>query len=126
MAQDPLSSLLRLLQVFRARLTRPAFAHLVVLFVGWVIDPGPHSVTGALVAAGVAGALHHEAFHRFFSRGAWRPDTLGLRFLVLVLLPLVGDHVLCFALDDTLCPHDGSKIFGVSYHRDPVRSSRQK
>lgn len=126
MARDPLITLLRLLQVFRSVLSRPAFAHLVLLFAGWVLSFGRHSVAGALVAASVSGALHHEAFHRFFSRGTWHPDQLALRFFFAILLPLVGDGPLRFVLDDTFCPHDGQKIFGIAYHRDPVRSSKKK
>jgi hypothetical protein len=44
------------------------------VFTGWVLTTGPHAVTAAQVACGIAGKRHHEAFYRLFSfvmRG-WR------------------------------------------------------
>ena len=46
---------------------------------------GGHAVTAALVASGVAGRRHHEAFHRFFSRGTWSPDVVGKLLLAGIL-----------------------------------------
>ena len=65
--------------VFAPALTRPGFANFVVIATGWVLTRGAHAVTEALVQTGVAGRRHHEAFHRFFSRGTWDPDRLGRR-----------------------------------------------
>jgi hypothetical protein len=127
MAPSPLTTFLLILQPFRETLTRPAFAHLLVLFAGWVLSFGRHSITASLLAAGVSASLHHEAFHRFFSRGTWHPDQLACRFFLSFLLPLLKkDAPLRFVLDDTFCPHQGPKIFAVSFHRDPVRSSQKK
>ncbi len=65
------------LGAYRLALTEPGFQNLVVIVVGWVQTTGRHAVTQSLVATGVAGRRHHEAFHRFFSRGTWTPDRLG-------------------------------------------------
>lgn len=51
---------------FAPPLTRPGFANLIVIVVGWILTRGPHAVTEALVETQVAGRRHHEAFHRFF------------------------------------------------------------
>jgi hypothetical protein len=74
---DLLTSLLDIFQAFRLALTRPGFGNLLVIALGWILTEGSHAVTGALVMTGVAGRRHHEAFHRFFSRGTWDPDHLG-------------------------------------------------
>jgi hypothetical protein len=79
-------------------------------------------VTQALVQAGVAAHQHHEAFHRFFSRGTWKPDLLG-RLLFDLVVGLVPLAQLVFSLDDTLCPKRGPKVFGIGSHRDAVLSS---
>ena len=73
-AYDRLRTLLAALEVLRPAFTKPGFDNLIVVFAGWVLTNGPHAVTQALVVTNVAGRRHHEAFHRFFSRGTWDPD----------------------------------------------------
>src|SRR5919198_710628 len=76
-AYESLRTLIAALEVLRPAFTKPGFDNLVVVFAGWALTNGPHAVTQALVATGVAGKRHHEAFHRFFSRGSWDPDEVG-------------------------------------------------
>src|SRR5438552_1378621 len=76
-----LQSLLESSEVFRPTLTAPGFQNMVVIFVGWVLTGGQHAVTQALVETAVAGRRHHEAFHRFFSRGTWDPDEMAQQLL---------------------------------------------
>jgi DDE superfamily endonuclease len=120
-----LASLLRILEeVFASTLTRPSFCNLLVLVVGWVLTQEPlHTVTGALVATGLAGRRHHEAFHRFFSRGSWNPDEIGY-FLLRRIERWVGPGPLRVVVDDTLTPKKGPHIFGLGTHLDAVRSTR--
>lgn len=69
---DPIfASFLSVLEGFRPGLTRPSFTNMLVVACGWIVTQGQHAVTQALVVTGVAGRRHHEAFHRFFSRGTW-------------------------------------------------------
>lgn len=125
MHEQALRTLLDLLEVLRPPLTRPGFTNLLVVFVGWVLTAGPHAVTCALVATGVAGRRHHEAFHRFFSRGTWQPDQLGYG-LLLVLMRLVPEGApLRLIVDDTICAKKGPAVFGLGTHVDPVRSTRR-
>ena len=77
MAFEALRSLLATLEVVRPAFTEPGFRNLVVILSGWVLTSGPHAVTQALVMTAVPGRRHHEAFHRFFSRGTWSPDEVG-------------------------------------------------
>lgn len=111
------------LEVFRIALSRPAYRNLVVLLVGWLQTTGSHSVTEALVSAKMAGRRHHEAFHRFFSRGRWTPDALG-HWLFRALERFVGDGTLYAVIDDTIAPKKGLQVFGIGTHPDPVRSTR--
>ena len=78
MLSEGLRTLLLALEVVRPALTEPGFRNFTVVFAGWVQTRGTHAITEALVMTNVAGRLHHERFHRFFSRGAWRPDELAL------------------------------------------------
>ena len=72
---------------------------------------------------GVAGKRHHEAFHRFFSRGSWQPDRMGF-WLFKRLERWTGTGSLRVALDDTLAPKKGPHVFGIGSHIDAVRSTR--
>lgn len=123
MAHPLLPTLLASLEVFRLSLTRPGFEKMLVLFVGWVRTMGTHAVTEALVATGVAGKRHHEAFHRFFSRGTWSPDSLALWLFRHLQKLLVPEAPIRIAIDDTLAPKKGARVFGLGNHIDPVRST---
>ena len=123
MAHPLLPTLLAAMEVFRIGLTRPGFEKLLVLFIGWVRTSGKHAVTETLVVTGVAGRRHHEAFHRFFSRGTWSPDGLGcwlFRFTEGLLTPGAPIRI---AIDDTLAVKKGPHVFGLGSHIDPVRST---
>jgi len=126
MAIDALQSLLLVLEAARPALTAPGFVNFRVLFAGWVLTEGRHAVTEALVQTGVAGRRHHEAFHRFFSRGTWSPDELGALVFRNILAVLPPDAPLFVAVDDTLAPRKGPEVFGIGSHLDAVRSTKRQ
>jgi hypothetical protein len=125
-AHDLLRTLLEQLEVFREALTRPGFDRMLVIFVGWVQTMGLHAVTQALVATDVARRQHHEAFHRFFSRGTWCPDELGRLLLAAALRLVPKDAAISIVVDDTLAPKKGPHVFGIGSHIDAVRSTRRQ
>ena len=104
--------------------TRPGARNAWVVFTGWVLTTGVHAVTQALVVTDVARRVHHERFHRFFSRGAWKPDTLGRLLFERIVATLCSHGRLVVALDDTLAPKKGPEVFGIGSHLDPVRSTK--
>ncbi len=124
MPNSLLISFLGVLEAFRIVLTSPSYANMVVVACGWVLTQGPHAVTEALVRTGVAGRRHHEAFHRFFSRGTWDPDRMGF-WMFQRLEPFLKDGTLRVVLDDTLAPKKGPRVFGIGNHLDAVRSTRR-
>ncbi len=126
MVHEALRTLLDALEVVRPAFTRPGFANLVVVFAGWVLTSGPHAVTQALVVTGVAGRRHHEAFHRFFSRGTWDPDEVGHLVFGWILRHLRDGALVRVALDDTLATKKGPHVFGIGSHIDAVRSTRRQ
>ncbi len=125
MPQDILRTLLSILEDFGTPLTRPSFANFIVIAAGWIQTFGAHAVTQALVVTGVAGKRHHEAFHRFFSRGTWDPDELGC-WLFRRLERWTGTGALRIAIDDTLAPKKGPHVFGIGSHIDAVRSTKRQ
>jgi hypothetical protein len=113
------------LDVLRPAFTRPGFDNMAVIFTGWVLTNGPHAVTQALVATQVAGRRHHEAFHRFFSRGSWIPDKVGHLLFDKVIAKLVEPGAtIRAAVDDTLATKKGAEVFGIGSHLDAVRSTK--
>lgn len=125
MAHPLLHTFLGWLEVLSPAFTTPSLRNALIVMVGWIQTRGLHAVTQALVETGVAGRRHHEAFHRFFSRGTWEPDLLGqLLFEKIVDVLLGPDATIDLVLDDTLVRKRGPEIFGLGSHLDPVRSSR--
>jgi DDE superfamily endonuclease len=126
LAHAGLRTLLAVLEVLRPALTEPGWRTLVVLFGGWLRTTDTHAVTEALVVTGVAGKRHHEAFHRFFSRGTWSPDAFGERLFRLLVGLLAADAPIRAVIDDTLAPKKGPHVFGIGSHLDAVRSTRRQ
>src|SRR3990172_3987617 len=118
-------TLLATVEVLQPAFTRPGFRKGWVVLGGWVLTAGTHAVTQALVVTDVARRLHHERFHRFFSRGTWRADAVGQRLFDLLVARLAPTGRLCFALDDTLAPKKGPAVFGLGCHLDAVRSTKR-
>ena len=115
--------MLEILDILRPALGAPSFANMMVIFAGWVLTPGRHAVTEALVQTRVSGHRHHEAFHRFFSRARWTADRLGLA-VFLAIRPWAG-ATLRIAIDDTLAPKKGPHVHGIGCHLDAARSTRR-
>jgi hypothetical protein len=126
MAIEALPLLLLTLDVVRPALTAPGFENFRVLFGGWVLTQGTHAVTEALVQGGVAGRRHHERFHRFFSRGTWSPDEMGLWVCRCIVGLLAEKAELAMVVDDTLAPKKGPQVFGIGSHIDAVRSTKRR
>jgi hypothetical protein len=109
------------LQDLAVVMTIPSFQNFVTLVTGWVFAPR-RTVTGMLLATGIAGERHHSAFHRFFSKASWSLDRLGLA--VFRLIEFLAGEVVLVAIDDTLAHKRGLKMFGTGMHHDPQLSSR--
>lgn len=125
MAFELLRTLLGFVEVFRPALTAPGFDKALVVFAGWILSGGPHAVTGALIATDVARRRHHEAFHRFFSRGSWSPDDLGRLLFERIVAWLPKEPPIHIVVDDTLAPKKGPHVFGIGSHLDAVRSTKR-
>jgi hypothetical protein len=116
-----------LLQAFSGCFTAPSFASFMLLASGWVLDLRRHTVTEIVRAANAVGLKHVSSFHRFFSRGRWEPDEIGLVLVRLIDRYLLETGAVIVApLDDTLGRHTGKKIAGASMHRDPLLSTGRR
>jgi len=97
----------------------------VVLAAGFVHALGGHRITDALRAAGTSATKHYSSYYRFFSRGRWSLDDLGLALLRLVLKTLSVDEAE-LVLDDTLTRRTGKKVALATMHADPLLKKRSR
>ena len=120
-------SFAQLLQAFQPCFTAPSFTSFVWLAAGWVLNLRRHTVTETVRAAQAIGTKHISSFHRFFSRGQWVTDEVGLVLVRLVVsLLLDPKQPLVVPIDDTLGRHTGKKIAAASMHRDPLLSTGKR
>lgn len=103
----------------------PSYARFLTLMSGWLLCVGKHTVTGVMRAAGVADA-DHSGYHRFFNRGVWSPEDVGLVVLSMALGLVGRTERVRLTLDDSLARHTGKRIAGAGMHLDPLLSSGAK
>jgi hypothetical protein len=115
---DVATTFLPVLQVFSMEMTAPTFRTFLTLVAGWLVAPR-RTILGMVRASGTD--RHHAAFHRLFAAARWSVDRVGLAVFDLVAC---GMTTVFLAVDDTLLPRHGLKIFGTGMHRDPLLSSR--
>lgn len=117
------SSLKSIIFSFRPCFSAPSFENFTALVCGWILCPGLHTISRAIVAAtGQRLAPKcHSAYYRFLSRATWNPDDLG-RTLLELLLPFLPERIEA-AVDDTLCHRAGPQLFGGGMHHDSAAST---
>lgn len=115
---DVATTFLPILQVVTAVMTEPTAVTCRTLITGWLLAPR-RTILGMTRACGTE--RHHAAFHRLFASAKWSIDEAGLALFDLFTSSM---ETVFLAVDDTLLPRFGLKIFGTGMHRDPVLSSR--
>ncbi len=113
-----------LLSRFSIAFTRPTFQRAMLLFVGFVLTLGRHTVTRTLWTTRTLARGHFSDYHRVFARARWSLWPLGkvLAAMVLELVPAEEPVICC--VDDHADQHRGKKVYGKGRHRDPCRSTR--
>jgi hypothetical protein len=122
-----LTSFLTILHPLRACFPRRAtFHNFVAIVFGLIMAQGTGTLSSALVAGDLASKKHWTAFYRFFNRGSWCVDTLGLKVAELLVTRFVPAGILTAAVDDTLHAKGGQHVFGAGIHHDPLTSTRAR
>jgi hypothetical protein len=113
------ASLLAVLGLVRQVFTAPTFATFTALVVGTLGATGRRTVTRMWSAAGLAGPVHWGRAHRFFSHARWDADVLGLALArVIVDWFIASGAEVTVAVDDSLFPRFGTKVFGAAWQHD--------
>jgi hypothetical protein len=116
-----------LLSVAAPAFTQPSFGIFSDLVAAWVCCPSRHTITGLIGVADPEGRRAHDAYHRFFRAGAWRPELAWKAIATAAVRALyAGAKVLCLDVDDTLFHKSGRKVEGAGNFRDAIRSTRQR
>lgn len=120
------ASFATLLQSFSPCFTAPSYESFVTLMSGWVLNLRRHTVTETVRAAGAVGTKHISSYHRFFSKGRWATDAMGLVLVRAIDARLDREAPLVAPVDDTLGRHTGKAIAAASMHRDPLLSTGRR
>jgi len=117
------SSVQSIFFTFRPCFTAPSFENFVAMVCGWILCPGVHTISRAIVSAGVLRLADkgHSAYYRFLSQARWSVDEVG-RTLFCLLLPFLPKQIEA-AVDDTLCHRTGPQLFGAGMHHDAATST---
>ncbi len=111
-------SLARLLSLLRGAFTAPSFDTFSWLVCGFIGRIGEHTITGIWQAARLAGRVHTPA-PTTSSPAGWSPDRLGLLVAEFVVGRFLDpDEPLRIAVDDTLFPRSGPRVFAAGFHFD--------
>jgi hypothetical protein len=116
-----------LLAWFAPCFTAPTFQTFTALACGFLAQTGPRTVTGMLLGARLSRVWSHDRAHSFFARAHWSADQLGLGLVDLLARVLLDqDTPLRVVVDDTLMRRSGRKVFGASWHHDPLAAGRRR
>jgi hypothetical protein len=117
---------LSLLALFQPAFTAPGFALMVRLISAWVRCPGRHTLTRLYQLAEPRQERAHDAYHRFFGKGAWSMPRLWQLLARLLVALCYPQGPIPLDLDDTLFHKSGRKNQSAAWWRDAVRSTGQK
>lgn len=104
---------------FRHCFSVPSLRHFSVLFTGWVLTVGVHTISRVILTTGLHESEHFSSAYNFFLRRNWDVDRVACEiFFLIVETFLSGAMEYESVVDDTLHTHMGPKIFGAAVQHD--------
>jgi len=76
------------------------FQHLLV---GWIIAPGPRTISEVWQATGRAGQHHWGTAYALFASASWDWGDLSKILVLLIVARLIPTGAIWVVVDDTLC-----------------------
>ena len=119
-------SLAVLVEGFRGCFRQEVFVTFQHLLVGWIVAPGPRTVSEVWQATGRAGTHHWDTAYSFFSSAKWEWDEVGKILVLLVVTKLIPTGEIWIVVDDTLCHKRGAKVAFGGFFLDAVTSTKKK
>ena len=121
------ASLAGLLGSLRPVFTGPSYRTFCGLVAGLCGQVRRRTVCGMLLGAGLSRCWPHDRAHYFFARAAWDLDQLGLavaRLVVALLVP--AGAAVTVAVDDSVFPRSGRKVYGAAWQHDGSSPAKDK
>jgi hypothetical protein len=118
-------TLATLVDGFRGCFRHEVFVTFGHLLVGWVLTPGPRTISEVWQATGRAAEHHWDCAYALFSSASWEWDELGKILILLVVARLIPAGTVWVLVDDTLCHKRGAKVALGGFFLDAVHSTKK-
>ncbi|NJL18633.1 MAG: transposase [Nitrospira sp.] len=120
-------SFVLLVAPFREVFARPeTFATFQCLLTGWILAPGPRTISEVWQATGRAGKYHWDSAYSFFSDAKWEWDDIAKILILRIVASLIPNGHIFIIVDDTLCHKRGAKVAFGGFFLDAVTSTKKK
>ena len=116
-----------MVDAFRPGFARPeTFATFQQLLAGWIVAPGPRTLSEVWQATGQAGKKHWDNAYSLFASAQWNWDDLGKILGLMIVTKLLPTGPIVILVDDTLCHKRGAKVAFGGFFLDAVTSTKTK
>jgi DDE superfamily endonuclease len=119
-------SLSVLVEGFRGCFRQEVFVTFQHLLVGWILAPGPRTISEVWQATGRAGKHHWDTAYSLFGSASWAWDDLGKIVVLLIVARLIPAGAVWIVVDDTLCHKRGARVAFGGFFLDAVHSTKKK
>ena len=96
------------------------------MLVGWIICPGPRTLSEVWQATGRAAEHHWDCAYSLFSSASWNWDEIAKILVLLIVSRLIPTGAIWLIVDDTLCHKRGAKVAFGGFFLDAVTSTKKK
>ena len=117
-------NILTLFSKFSKELTNPTYENLSVLLRGAILSNGPRTTTECLRNAWPWVTRHFSSYENVLSRSAMNERRMAKILFEMVLQLVPKESAVELVVDETVIRRYGPYVYGVSVHRDGVRSTR--
>jgi hypothetical protein len=119
-------SLAALVEGFRGCFRQEVFVTFQHLLVGWIIAPGPRTISEVWQATGRAHKDHWDRAYALFASASWDWDDLSKILILLIVAQLIPTGAIWIVVDDTLCHKRGAKVAFGGFFLDAVTSTKTR
>lgn len=119
-------SLVALVEGFRGCFRQEVFVTFQHLLVGWIVTPGPRTISEVWQATGRADQHHWGTAYALFASASWDWDDLSKILVLLIVAQLIPTGVIWIVVDDTLCHKRGAKVAFGGFFLDAVTSTKTR
>ena len=118
-------SLAALVDGFRGCFRQEVFVTFQHLLVGWIVAPGPRTISEVWQATGRAGTDHWDRAYSLFASASWDWDDRCKILVLLIVARLVPTGTIWIVVDDTRCHKRGAKVAFGGFFLDAVTSTQK-